>query len=192
MRSLCLKIISLVLNKYEDHEFCSDLWDRFFSAVKSLVEKFKQESASSEKPSSLLSCFLSMSANNKLVALLCWKENLVPDIFSIISVSSASEAVIYCVLKFVENLLSLDNQFNGEDNAAQGVLLSNIKVLMDSMCCLFRRDNAIRRYTSCICFSSHYLLQTYFNLLSLLVASNPVLSFWTGYGNCILLLHEIT
>ncbi|KAK8473806.1 hypothetical protein PHAVU_001G253000 [Phaseolus vulgaris] len=145
MRSLCLKIISLVLNKYEDHEFCSDLWDRFFSAVKPLVEKFKQESASSEKPSSLLSCFLSMSANNKLVALLCWKENLVPDIFSIISVSSASEAVIYCVLKFVENLLSLDNQFNGEDNAAQGVLLSNIKVLMDSMCCLFRRDNAIRR-----------------------------------------------
>ncbi|RDY00034.1 Small subunit processome component 20-like protein, partial [Mucuna pruriens] len=145
MRSLCLKIISLVLNKYEDHEFSSDLWDRFFSAVKSLIDKFKQEAASSEKPSSLLSCFLAMSANNKLVALLCRNESLVPDIFSIISVNSASEAVIYCVLKFVENLLSLDNQFNDEDNSAQRVLLSNIKVLMDSMCCLFGSDNAIKR-----------------------------------------------
>ncbi|XP_027937625.1 small subunit processome component 20 homolog isoform X2 [Vigna unguiculata] len=145
MRSLCLKIISLVLNKYEDHEFCSDWWDKFFSAVKPLIEKFKQETASSEKPSSLLSCFTAMSGNNKLVALLCWKESLVPDIFSIISVNSASETVIYCVLKFVENLLNLDHQFNGEDNAAQTVLLSNIEVLMDSMCCLFGRDNAIKR-----------------------------------------------
>lgn len=154
MRSLCLKIISLVLNKYEDHEFSSDLWDRFFSAVKPLVDKFKQEAASSEKPSSLLSCFLAMSANNKLVALLYRKESLVPDIFSIISVNSASEAVIYCVLKFVENLLSLDNEFNDEDNSAQRVLLSNIKVLMDSMCCLFGSDNAIKRYISSICLSS--------------------------------------
>ncbi|KOM39691.1 hypothetical protein LR48_Vigan03g307300 [Vigna angularis] len=145
MRSLCLKIISLVLNKYEDHEFCSDWWDKFFSAVKPLIEKFKQETASSEKPSSLLSCFTAMSANNKLVALLSWKESLVPDIFSIISVNSASETVVYCVLKFVENLLNLDNQFNGEDNAAQTVLLSNIEVLMDSMCCLFGRDNAVKR-----------------------------------------------
>jgi len=158
MRSLCLKIISLVLNKYQDHEFCSDLWERFFSAVKPLIEKFKQETASSEKPSSLLSCFSSMSANNKLVALLCWNESLVRDIFSIISVNSASEAVIYCVLKFVENLLSLDNEFNGEDNAAQRVILSNIEVLMNSMCCLFTRDNAIKRYTSCCIYLSFYYL----------------------------------
>lgn len=159
MRSLCLRIISLVLNKYEDHEFCPDWWDKFFSAVKPLIEKFKQETASSEKPSSLLSCFTAMSANNKLVALLCWKESLVPDIFSIISVNSASETVVYCVLKFVENLLNLDNQFNGEDNAAQTVLLSNIEVLVDSMCCLFGRDNAVKRYTSSIYFSSHYLFR---------------------------------
>ncbi|KAK7331456.1 hypothetical protein VNO77_25681 [Canavalia gladiata] len=146
MRSLCLKIISLILNKYEDHEFGSDLWDRFFSSVKPLIDKFKQEAASSEKPSSLLSCFLAMSANHKLVALLCRKESLVPDIFSIISINSASEAVIYCVLKFVENLLSLDNQLDNEDNSAQAVLLSNIKVLMDSMCSLFGSDNATKRY----------------------------------------------
>ncbi|XP_061369187.1 uncharacterized protein LOC133312060 isoform X1 [Gastrolobium bilobum] len=145
MRSLCLKIVSLVLNKYEDHEFGCDLWDRFFSSVKPLIDKFKQEAANSEKPSSLLSCFLAMSANHKLVALLCKKESLVPDIFSIISVKSASEAVIYSVLKFVENLLSLDNQLDNEDSSAQRVLLSNVEVLMNSMCCLFRSNNAAKR-----------------------------------------------
>ncbi|KAJ1406609.1 Down-regulated-in-metastasis protein [Sesbania bispinosa] len=145
MRSLCLKIVSLVLNKYYDHEFGSELWDRFFSSVKPLIDKFKQEAASSEKPSSLLSCFLAMSANHKLVALLCTKESLVPDIFSIISVNSASEAVIYCVLKFVENLLSLDDQLDNDDSSAHRLLLSNIKVLMDSICCLFGSDNAAKR-----------------------------------------------
>ncbi|KAJ1404603.1 Down-regulated-in-metastasis protein [Sesbania bispinosa] len=145
MRSLCLKIVSLVLNKYYDHQFGSELWDRFFSSVKPLIDKFKQEAASSEKPSSLLSCFLAMSANHKLVALLCTKESLVPDIFSIISVNSASEAVIYCVLKFVENLLSLDDQLDNDDSSAHKLLLSNIKVLMDSICCLFGSDNAAKR-----------------------------------------------
>ncbi|CAK8567091.1 unnamed protein product [Lathyrus sativus] len=145
MRSLCLKIVSYVVNKYEDHEFSSDMWDRFFSAVKPLVDKFKQESASSEKPSSLLSCFLAMSANHKLVALLCREGSLIPDIFSIISVNSASEAVVYCVLKFIENLLSLDNQLDYEDSSAHRVLLSNIEVLMNSICCLFESDNASKR-----------------------------------------------
>ncbi|XP_045811204.1 small subunit processome component 20 homolog isoform X1 [Trifolium pratense] len=145
MRSLCLKIVSLVVNKYEDHEFGSNLWDRFFSSVKTLIEKFKQEAASSEKPSSLLSCFLAMSANHKLVPLLCREESLIPDIFSIVSVNSASEAIVYCVLKFVENLLSLDNQLDYEDSSAHRVLLSNIEVLMDSICCLFGSDNAAKR-----------------------------------------------
>lgn len=154
MRSLCLKIISLVLNKYDEHEFGSDMWDRFFSSVKPLIDKFKLETASSEKPSSLLSCFLAMSANHKLVPLLCSKESLVPDIFSIISVNSASEAVIYCVLKFIENLLSLDNQLDIEDSPAHGVLLSNIKGLMDSICCLFGCDNAAKRYFRSICLCS--------------------------------------
>ncbi|KAE9587003.1 hypothetical protein Lalb_Chr23g0269101 [Lupinus albus] len=145
MRSMCLKIVSLVLNKYEDHEFDADLWDRFFSAVQALIDKFKQEAASSEKPSSLLSCFVAMSANQKLAALLCRKENLVPDIFSILSVKSASEAVIYFVLKFIENLLDVDNQLDNEDNPVQRVLHSNIKSLIDSMCCLFGSDSAAKR-----------------------------------------------
>lgn len=146
MRSLCLKIVSRVVHKYEDHEFGSDLWDRFFSSVKPLINKFKHEAASSEKPSSLLSCFLAMSANHKLVALLCREESLIPDIFSILSVNSASEAIVYCVLKFVENLLSLDSQLDYEDSSAHRVLLSNIEVLIDSICCLFGSDNAAKRY----------------------------------------------
>ncbi|CAI8597993.1 unnamed protein product [Vicia faba] len=103
MRSLCLKIVSYVVNKYEDHEFGSDMWDRFFSSVKPLVDKFKQEAA------------------------------------------STSEAIVYCVLKFVENLLSLDNQLDYEDSSAHRVLLSNIEVLIDSICCLFESDNASKR-----------------------------------------------
>ncbi|XP_058787152.1 uncharacterized protein LOC131661580 [Vicia villosa] len=145
MRSLCLKIVSYVVNKYKDHEFGSDMWDRFFSSVKPLVDKFKQEAASSRKPSSLLSCFLAMSANHKLVSLLCREESLIPDIFSIVSVNSASQDIVDCVLKFVENLLSLDNQLNNEDSSAHRVLLSNIEVLIDSICCLFESDNASKR-----------------------------------------------
>ncbi|KAL5061396.1 hypothetical protein RYX36_033000 [Vicia faba] len=145
MRSQCLKIISYVVNKYEDHEFDSDMWDRFFSSVKPLVDKFKQEAASSEKPSSLLTCFLAMSSNHKLVAILCREQSLIPDIFSIVSVNSASEAIVNCVLKFVENLLSLDNQLDYVDSSAHRVLVSNIEVLMDSICCLFESGNASSR-----------------------------------------------
>lgn len=155
MRSLCLKIVSYVVNKYEDHEFGSDMWDRFFSSAKPLVDKFKQEAASSEKPSSLLSCFLAMSANHKLVSLLCREESLIPDIFSIVSVKSASQDIVYCVLKFVENLLSLDNQLNNEDSSTHRVILSNIEVLIDSICCLFESDNASKRYLFFVCLCSH-------------------------------------
>lgn len=146
MRSLCLKIVSFVLNKYEDHEFGCDMWDIFFAAVKPLIDRFKQEAASSEKPSSLFSCFVAMSRNHKLVALLCREQSLVPDIYSILRVKSASEAVVLCVLKFVENLLSLDNESDDEDNPIQRVLNSNIVGLVDSLCCLFGSDTATKRY----------------------------------------------
>lgn len=146
MRSLCLKIVSSVINKYEDHKFGSDFWDIFFASVKPLIDRFKQEAASSEKPSSLLSCFVAMSRNYKLVALLCREESLVPDIYSILCAKSASEAVIFCVLKFVENLLSLDNELDDEDNPARSVLHSNIVGLVESLCCLFGNDTAAKRY----------------------------------------------
>ncbi|XP_028759690.1 small subunit processome component 20 homolog isoform X2 [Neltuma alba] len=145
MRSLCLKIVAFVLNKYEDHEFGSGFWDLFFASVKPLIDRFKQEAASSEKPSSLFSCFVAMSRNNKLVSLLCREDRLVSDIYSILCVKSASEPVIVCVLKFVYNLLNLDNELDDEDNPAQRVLYSNIVGLVDSLCFLFGSDTTAKK-----------------------------------------------
>ncbi|THG16091.1 hypothetical protein TEA_014813 [Camellia sinensis var. sinensis] len=149
LRSLCLKIISLVLNKYEDHEFGCEFWDLFFASVKPLIDGFKQEGASSEKPSSLFSCFLAMSRSYKLVSLFCREKNLVPDIFSILSVTTASEAILSSVLKFVENLLNLDSELDHEDNAIETVLLSNLDALICSLHGLFKFNSAARRYDLC-------------------------------------------
>ncbi|KAI9126519.1 hypothetical protein K1719_002115 [Acacia pycnantha] len=41
MRSLCLRIVSFVLIKYEDHKFGSDLWDLFFASEKPFIDRFK-------------------------------------------------------------------------------------------------------------------------------------------------------
>ncbi|PKI51064.1 hypothetical protein CRG98_028536, partial [Punica granatum] len=117
VRSFCLKIVYAVLNKYEDHDFDCEFWDLFFTSVKPLINNFKQEGSSSEKPSSLFSSFLAMSRSHRLVSLLYRAQNLVPDIFSILTVSTVSEAVVSGVLKFIENLLNLENDFGEEDNS---------------------------------------------------------------------------
>ncbi|XP_058180952.1 uncharacterized protein LOC131299427 isoform X1 [Rhododendron vialii] len=145
LRSLCLKVISLVLKKYKDHEFGCEFWDLFFKSVKPLIDGFKQEGASSEKPSSLFSCFLTMSGDYKLISLLYREKSLVPDIFSILTVPTASEAILSCVLKFVENLLNLDSELDGEDNAAKRILLPNLDALINGLHCLFKFNNAARR-----------------------------------------------
>jgi len=146
LRSLCLKIVSLVLNKYEDHEFGCEFWNLFFASVKHLVDGFKQEGSSSEKPSSLFSCFVAMSRSHKLVSLLSRENNLVPDIFSILSVTSASKAIVSCVLTFVENLLNLDSELNDEEDSTKRVLLPNLEALICSLHCLFQSDSAAKRY----------------------------------------------
>ncbi|KAJ7955379.1 Small subunit processome component 20-like protein [Quillaja saponaria] len=145
LRSLCLKIISFILNKYEDHEFGPDFWDLFFTSVKPLIAGFKQESSSSEKPSSLFSSFIAMSRNYRLVSLLCREMSLVPDIFSILSVKSASDGAVSCAIKFVENLLSLDNELDDKDSHIKTMLHSNVKALVSSLQCLFGSDNARKR-----------------------------------------------
>lgn len=146
MRSLCLKIISFVLNKYEDYDFGSPFWDIFFKAVKPLVHGFKQEGSSSEKPSSLFFCFLAMSQSPKLVALLCREKNLIPDIFSILSVPTASEAIIYSVLKFIENLLTLQVDLGIDGYAIEELLVSNLEGLVDSLHHLFHDYTGRKRY----------------------------------------------
>ena len=145
LRSFCLKIVSLVLNKFDDHEFGHDFWKMFFTSVKSLVDSFKQEGSSSEKPSSLFSCFLAMSSSHHLVTLLSREKNLVPDIFAILTVTTASEAIRSCVLKFIENLLNLDEE-SDEDNTVKKILLPNLDKLISSLHCLFLGDRAMMRY----------------------------------------------
>ncbi|CAN4120834.1 unnamed protein product [Withania somnifera] len=145
LRSLCLKIISFILSKYEDHGFSPEFWDFFFMSVKPLVASFKQEGASSEKPSSLFSCFLAMSRSSKLVPLLSREKNLVPDIFSMLAVSTASDAIVSSVLKFVENLLNLDVELGNENNLLRRLLLPHVDVLACSLHSLFVHDGAPKR-----------------------------------------------
>lgn len=145
LRSFCLKIVSVVLNKYEDHEFGDDFWNLFFESVKPLVDSFKQEGSSSEKPSSLFSCFVAMTRSRKLVPLLYREKNLVPDIFSILTVTSASESILRCVLKFIENLLNLDSELDDEDNVVKRVILPNLEALIISLHGFFQSESAIKR-----------------------------------------------
>lgn len=140
LRSLCLKIIAHVLDKYEDCDLGSEFWDLFFSAVNPLIKNFKQEGSSSEKPSSLFSCFLSMSKSRNLVTFLCREESLVLDIFSIISVKTASAAIKSSALSFTKNLLSLENDLDHDDHMIKGFLDPYIEALINNLHSLFCGD----------------------------------------------------
>ena len=67
------------------------------------------------------------------------------DIFSIPIVVTTSEAIISCVLKFIENLLNLDSELDDEDVTIKKVLLPNIETLICSLHCLFQSCNATKR-----------------------------------------------
>ncbi|KAH0878443.1 hypothetical protein HID58_065837 [Brassica napus] len=144
LRSLCLKIIARVLKKYEDCELGSEFWDLFFSAVNPLIKSFKQEGSSSEKPSSLFTCFLSMSKSPNLVTFLCREESLVPDIFSIPTVTTASEAIKSSALSFIKSLLSLEKDMEDDDHKNKGFLNPYIDALINNLHSLFC-GNILRR-----------------------------------------------
>ncbi|KAM7259266.1 hypothetical protein ACFE04_015007 [Oxalis oulophora] len=145
LRSLCLKVISLILSKYEDYEYGDDFWDLFFTSMKPLIDGFKQEGSSSEKPSSLFACFLAMSSSLQLAPLLNREKNLVPDVFSILAVRTASEAILRCVLSLIENLLNLDSEIDDSGSVIKQIILSNLDVLVGSLHCLFQGDKTTRR-----------------------------------------------
>ncbi|KAG0488452.1 hypothetical protein HPP92_007263 [Vanilla planifolia] len=147
LRSLCLKIISLVLNKHDSLDFGDEFWDIFFESVKPLIDSFKHEGSSSEKPSSLFSCFLALSRSPALVSYLNREENLVPSIFSILTVRTASDAIISSVLNFIENLLKLDNDFVQENDFIKEVFYPHLEVLIHSFHELFQaRIHAHRKF----------------------------------------------
>ncbi|KFK44281.1 hypothetical protein AALP_AA1G237800 [Arabis alpina] len=120
LRSLCLKIIAHVLTKYEDCDLGSEFWDLFFSAMNPLIKSFKQEGSSSEKPSSLFSCFLSM-------------------------ITTASEDIKSYALKFIENLLILDHELEEHESMIKGFLDPYIEPLIISLHSLFIGDKSKRK-----------------------------------------------
>ncbi|KAM3330839.1 hypothetical protein ACQJBY_027135 [Aegilops geniculata] len=133
LRSLCIRIVSLALGQYESHDFGEYFWSTFFASVKPLIDCFRQEAASSEKPSSLFSCFMVMSQSPKLAPLL-GTNNLVPAIFSILTVRTASESITSYALEFIENLLRLDNDLEQqEDHSVKKILAQHMDVLLNSL-----------------------------------------------------------
>ncbi|XP_047962279.1 small subunit processome component 20 homolog [Salvia hispanica] len=145
LMSLSLKVIYTVLSKYDDHNFGSVFWDVFFSSVKPLVANFKKECHDKKKPSSMFYCFLAMSKSYRLVPLLSKVENLVPNIFSMLSVPLASEPVLSCILKFTKNLLKLDKALDGPDVTVKTVILPHLDKLISGLHCIFIKENATER-----------------------------------------------
>ncbi|KAG7592924.1 Armadillo-type fold [Arabidopsis thaliana x Arabidopsis arenosa] len=140
LRSLCLKIIAYALKKYGDCNLGSEFWDLFFSAVNPLIKSFKQEGSSSERPSSLFKCIFSMSKSCNLVTFLCREEFLIPDIFSILTVTTASKDIKSYALKFIENLLRLENELDEDEHMIKGFLDPYIEALINSLHSLFLGD----------------------------------------------------
>lgn len=145
LRSLCLKIIDSFLSKYEDHDFESAFWDLFLTSVIPLIDNFAQEGSSSKNPSSLFCCFLAMSKSKKLVHLLPKNGNLIPDIFSMLTLPSASETILSCVFKFIMNLLELDSEMDCEDNSVKRILLPHLDLLVQSLWRFFTNVNITKR-----------------------------------------------
>lgn len=146
-RSVCLKIISVVLNKYDSHDFGSDFWDIFFRSVKPLIDSFKQEGSSSEKPSSLFSCFVAMSRSPTMFLLLHREESLVPNIFSILTVRTASDAIISAVLNFAWNLLNLVDDLSQQvDDSLKAILLLHINTLVSNLSMLVQTHKEVIGY----------------------------------------------
>ncbi|KAF6153049.1 hypothetical protein GIB67_034771 [Kingdonia uniflora] len=151
MRSKCLKIISSVFIKYGDHHFDCEFWNVFFTSVKSLIESFKQEGSSSEKPSSLFLCFLAMSRSHTLVSLFHKEQTIVPTIFSILTVKTASRSITSSVFCFIENLLSLDSDLDSDqDPTIKGILEPNLEELLNSLHSYFEcHSENLRKSAKC-------------------------------------------
>jgi hypothetical protein len=146
LRSLCIRIVSLALGQYESHDFGEYFWNTFFASVKPLIDCFRQEASSSEKPSSLFSCFMVMSQSPKLAPLL-GTNNLVPAIFSILTVRTASESITSYALEFIENLLRLDNDLEPqEDNSVLKILVQHMDVLLSSLHDFVNYRKELHRY----------------------------------------------
>ena len=122
-KSLCLKVVSIVLNKYDYIDYVTNLWDMFFTTIKSLDKKFIQESGSRETPSSLFTCFLEMNNHLKLASFLNREKSLYLNILSIMTIKNISQTMVLAIPSFVENLLNLEH---GNHENQDNILLHGI------------------------------------------------------------------
>ena len=72
-----------------------------FVAIKPLVEKFIQESESSETLSSVFTCFMEMSNRLNLASFFKREKSLVPNILSIMLVKIVLGAMVSTILSFI-------------------------------------------------------------------------------------------
>ncbi|KAI4375205.1 hypothetical protein MLD38_013104 [Melastoma candidum] len=142
LRSLCLEIIASVSNRYEDHDFGSEFWDLFFDSVKPLTDNFKEEGSSSEKPSSLFLCFIAMSRCHRLASRLLREKQLVADIFSMLTITTITEAIGNAVFEFTENLLS---HYEIREEHAESNLFPTTGEVIHSLYALFLSNSPIKR-----------------------------------------------
>jgi U3 small nucleolar RNA-associated protein 20 len=146
LRSLSLRVLSAVLSRFPalvspktpnletpDSETANpqSYWDLFFGAMSGPISRVRNDSASSEKPSALLACFLAMSRHPSLAALLGSDPNLIPGLLSILSIKGASQSVLGTVLTIVENLLEMDSEpgVRPEDQ----LLLTHLPLLLSNL-----------------------------------------------------------
>lgn len=115
-------------------------------SVKPLIDNFKREGSTNEKPSSLFSCFVAMSKSPELIVHLYTKDNLVADIFSILATKTANNVIISCVMDFIENILVTGYDSNDEDGLAHKMLLLNMEPLVSSLHLYFQGDSVTKRY----------------------------------------------
>ncbi|KAJ7564585.1 hypothetical protein O6H91_02G024400 [Diphasiastrum complanatum] len=131
IRTLCLKVICKLLSKFENLNLSPVYWEIFFQANESSIYRIKDESISSSTPGALFSCLLAMSKSLELASFLTCNKVLIPNVLSILSAKRASTSIISATLKFVENILHLENIDNGEGSSVVAtMLIPNIPILL--------------------------------------------------------------
>jgi len=70
LRTLCLKIIAIVLSKFEDFDYNPIYWDIFFQSISPSIQNFAAKNHSSTSLGSVFSCLLSMGKSVVLAPLL--------------------------------------------------------------------------------------------------------------------------
>eukprot|EP00271_Cylindrocystis_brebissonii_P004463 TRINITY_DN1612_c2_g3_i1.p1 TRINITY_DN1612_c2_g3~~TRINITY_DN1612_c2_g3_i1.p1 ORF type:complete len:2175 (-),score=483.44 TRINITY_DN1612_c2_g3_i1:572-6958(-) len=133
-RTLCLRVIAIILTKFPDLDFAPQYWDIFFTALAPTISRLRQEASSSETPGALFSCLLAMSRSAELAPLLAFNEALLPNLLLVLASRTAAPAVVTAVLTLVENLLDLEKEYGDEGRKlVQQLVLPHLPLLLTQL-----------------------------------------------------------